>query len=74
MRMIWPATMTEPWLQAVVDAAVDQVQAGPDEVHRFLVRHNLRAAPGNLDGQGLYGLPATVNGVGYERKDRQADG
>lgn len=42
--------------------------ADADAVHRYLVRHNLRAVPGNLDGQGLYGLPATMNGTGYERK------
>jgi hypothetical protein len=39
-----------------------------DAVHRYLVCHNLRAVPGNIDGQGLYGLPATMNGTGYERK------
>ncbi|MBL7487116.1 hypothetical protein [Frankia sp. AgW1.1] len=40
-----------------------------DIVHRYLLAHNLRAVGGNFDGRALYGLPYTMNGVGYERKD-----
>jgi hypothetical protein len=56
------------------DAPGHLAQVRADAVHRYLVDHNLRAVPGNYDGQALYGLPATTNATGYERKSHGRHG